>query len=94
MGWDVSGVYCVQDRTQDATLGDACTHGMDRGYRVGSGHFTGALQGRRERISEIIRSYPGAFFFFKVLIVWSISEGQKVLGGKDICRGVEKILSR
>jgi hypothetical protein len=39
MGRDVGGVYCVQDWTQDATLGDACTHGMDRGHRGGLGHL-------------------------------------------------------
>jgi hypothetical protein len=37
--WDVGGVECVQDRTQDATLGYACTHEMDRGHRVGLGYL-------------------------------------------------------
>ena len=52
-----------------------------------------ALRGRRDRILEVIRSYPGAFFFLKVLILRSLSEGKNALGGKDICRGVERILS-
>jgi hypothetical protein len=36
-------VDCVQDRTQDATMGDACTHGMDRGHRVGLGYLVVSL---------------------------------------------------
>ena len=41
-----------------------------------------ALQGRKDRISEVINSYPGAFFK-KVLIVWSIFKEQNALGGKE-----------
>ena len=40
MGWDIGSVGCVLDRTQDGTLGDACTHGMERGHGVGLGYLT------------------------------------------------------
>jgi hypothetical protein len=39
MGWDVGGVDCVQDSTQDATLEDACTYEMYRGHRVYMGYL-------------------------------------------------------
>jgi hypothetical protein len=35
MGWDVGGVNCVPD----AILGDACTHGMERGHIGGLEHL-------------------------------------------------------
>ena len=36
--WNIGSVDCLQDRIHDATLGDACTHGIDRGHRVGLGN--------------------------------------------------------
>lgn len=46
-----------------------------------------ALRGKWRRIVGVIKSYPGALFRGRWLIIYSTSEGRKAGGGNDIGKG-------